>query len=161
LASLHRSPIRIGSPETDWGSLKVFRLTSRVIKAAAARPNDLDLMLDLLDAVEDRVMHLRDDRPTVQTHGRYHHDHVYVGPASVVTIDLDWCRPSDPAKDVAEFLHNLRLEAFKKRFDADRTEAATRAFLDEYLERVPETAETLGCYWGASVFHNLLGTLND
>jgi aminoglycoside phosphotransferase len=159
LAALHRSSLKTGAPDFDWESLKLFRMASRVVKAAAARPDKLDMIRELMDLLERRIAELPENRRFVFTHGRYHHDHIFLSPHATAVIDLDRCRPSDPAKDVAEFVRVLRLTAFKEGVDMDRAEQATMTFLNTYLAEVPEAAASLGCYWAAFVFHSLLGGL--
>ncbi|MBZ5641254.1 MAG: aminoglycoside phosphotransferase family protein [Acidobacteriia bacterium] len=159
LAAMHLSSLSLGAPDSDWDSLKLFRMASRVIKAAAARPEKLDMVREVMDQLEQRVAQLAANRYFVCTHGRYHHDHVFLSPVATSVIDLDRCRPSDPAKDAAEFVRVLRLTAFKEGYDMERAERATTAFLTTYLAKVPRAAESLGCYWAVFVFHSLLGGL--
>jgi aminoglycoside phosphotransferase (APT) family kinase protein len=157
LAELHRSSLLFGKVETEVQSLKLFRLAGRLVKAASLRREQLDMMRDLLDTISDRILALSSRRALVQTHGRYHHDHVFVTAASTGVIDLDRCCPSDPAKDVAEFISVLRTASFKRGLDTGFIEKATGAFLREYLAAVPEAEATVGCYWATAVFHDLLG----
>lgn len=159
LASLHRTALNIGAPDTDWDSLKLFRLATRLIKASATRPDKLDSIRELLEKLEERTNLLPSNRRFVFTHGRYHHDHVFLEPGATSVIDLDRCRPSDPAKDAAEFVRVLRLTAYKEGFDMDVARLATMAFLRAYLAKVPEATASLGCYWATYVFHSLLGGL--
>lgn len=159
LALLHRSRVKTGAPDSDWESLKLFRMTGRLIKAAASCPEKLDMVRELMDRMEKRITALPPNREFVFTHGRYHHDHVFLSGNVTAVIDLDRCRPSDPAKDAAEFVRVLRLTAFKEGFDMERADEATTAFLGTYLAEIPEAAESLGCYWAAFVFHSLLGCL--
>jgi hypothetical protein len=159
LATLHLSSLSVGTPDSDWDSLKLFRMASRVIKAVAGRPEKLDMVRELMDLVEQRVAQLAANRYSVFTHGRFHHDHVFLSPVATSVIDLDRCRPSDPAKDAAEFIRVLRLTAFKEGYDMEHAERATSAFLAAYLAKVPRAADSLGCYWAVFVFHSLLGGL--
>jgi hypothetical protein len=78
LAALHLSTSRVGNPDSDWDSLKLFRMSSRVIKAVAARPEKLDMIREQMDKLEQRVTKLAASRFSVFTHGRYHHDHVFL-----------------------------------------------------------------------------------
>lgn len=156
LAELHRSSLLFGKVETEVQSLKLFRLASRLVKAASLHREQLDMLRDLLDTISLRILPVSSRRPLVQTHGRYHHDHVFVSNAATVVIDLDRCHPSDPAKDVAEFISVLRSACFKRGIPMDCMEKATCAFLQEYLASVPEAAATVGCYWATAVFHDLL-----
>lgn len=159
LAELHRSSLLFGKVETEVQSLKLFRLAGRLVKAASLRREQLDMLRDLLDAISERICALssRRRRPLVQTHGRYHHEHVFVSNAATAVIDLDRCCPSDPAKDVAEFISVLRAASFKRGLYMGCIEKATYAFLREYLAAVPEAADAVGCYWATAMFHDLLG----
>jgi aminoglycoside phosphotransferase len=159
LARLHGSPLLSGPHETDWDSLKLFRMCTRFLKAAAARPEQLDTMRDLMDEVESSILGLRDDRRFVPTHGRYHADHVLISPHATCVIDLDRVGWSDPGKDLAEFVRVLRSTAFKNCEDMMRIDQASSAFLEEYLGHFPEAATTLGCYWACSTFHSYLGVM--
>lgn len=156
LAALHRSSLLFGKTETEVQALKLFRLATRLVKAASLHREQLDMMRDLLDVISGRISALSSRRPLVQTHGRYHHDHVFVSNEATVVIDLDRCCPSDPGKDVAEFISVLRKASFKRGLAMDRIEDATDAFLREYLAAMPEAADTVGCYWATAVFHDLL-----
>jgi hypothetical protein len=157
LAELHRSRFPFGNFETEAQSLKLFRLASRLVKAASVHREQLDMMRDLLDVISRRILALSSKHTLVQTHGRYHHDHVFVSNTATVVIDLDRCCPSDPGKDVAEFISVLRTASFKRGLDMECIEKTTDAFLREYLAAVPEAAATVGCYWATAVFHDLLG----
>lgn len=159
LAAFHRAPVRVGEAEADWDSLKIFRVCVRLIKAAAARPHMRAELLDLMHALKDRVHRMPSRRPLAQTHGRYHQDHVFISRDSVAVIDLDRSRPTDPAKDVGEFLRVLRMASFKKGYDMGRTDRATRIFLDEYLSLAPETAAGVPFYWSAFLWLSLFGCM--
>lgn len=156
LAGLHRSFPLFGQVETEAQSLKLFRLATRVVKAASLRSEQLDLLRDLLDLISGRIYALSSKRTLVQTHGRYHHDHVFVSNTATAVIDLDRCCPSDPGKDVAEFISVLRNASFMRGLDMGCIEKATHAFLREYLAAVPEAGATVGGYWATAVFHDLL-----
>jgi Phosphotransferase enzyme family len=161
LAKLHCSPLAIGHHEADWDSLKLFRMCTRFLKAAAAKPEQLDTMRDLMEEVEASILRLGHDRRFVPTHGRYHADHVLISPQATCVIDLDRVGWSDPGKDVAEFVRVLRSTAFKNCNDMTRIDQASSAFLEEYLSHFPEAAKTLGCYWASATFHSYLGAMKD
>jgi aminoglycoside phosphotransferase (APT) family kinase protein len=159
LAKLHGSALAIDHHETDWESLKLFRMCTRFLKAAAAKPKQLDTMRNLMDEVEASILRLRYDRRFVPTHGRYHADHVFISPHATCVIDLDRVGWSDPGKDLAEFLRVLRSTAFKNCENMTRIDLASSAFLEEYLGQFPEGARTLACYWAGSTFHSYLGAM--
>jgi aminoglycoside phosphotransferase (APT) family kinase protein len=159
LAAFHRSSLRVGDPEPDWDSLKTFRLATRLVKAAAARQSESTRLLDIMQGLKERFAALPDGRPVVQTHGRFHHDHVFLSPEAVTVIDLDRSRPADPAKDVAEFVRVLRLAAFRAGVEEALTDEMTDAFLGEYLGVVPGAAAGLPHYWLSFVVLSYLGHL--
>jgi aminoglycoside phosphotransferase (APT) family kinase protein len=159
LASFHRSSLRVGDPEPEWDSLKTFRLATRLLKAAAARPSDRTLLLDVMQMLKERLMDLAEGRPVVQTHGRFHHDHVFLSPEAVTVIDLDRSRPTDPAKDVAEFVRVLRLAAFRAGVEQTLTDKITDAFLAQYLALVPDASPGLPHYWLSFLVLSYLGHL--
>ncbi|PYV02996.1 MAG: hypothetical protein DMG10_12730 [Acidobacteria bacterium] len=129
------------------------------MKAAAARPSERVLLLDLMHMLKERFAALPEGRLVVQTHGRFHHDHVFLSPEAVTVIDLDRSRPADPAKDVAEFVRVLRLAAFRAGVDEALTGEVTEAFLAEYLGLVPAAAAGLPHYWLSFLVLSYLGHL--
>jgi aminoglycoside phosphotransferase (APT) family kinase protein len=161
LAAFHRSPLRVGDPEPEWDSLKTFRLATRLVKAAAARPSERMLFLDIMQMLKERFAALPAGRPVVQTHGRFHHDHVFLSPDAVTVIDLDRSRPTDPSKDVAEFVRVLRLAAFRAGVEQALTDKITDAFLAQYLALVPEAAAGLPHYWLSFLVLSYLGHLRE
>jgi aminoglycoside phosphotransferase (APT) family kinase protein len=157
LAAFHRSSVRVGEVEAEWDSLKIFRICVRLIKAAAARPKERDVLLDHMHALKARVSECPAKGLVAQTHGRYHHEHVFIHGNEVSVIDLDRSRPTNPAKDVAEFVRVLRMSAFRSHPDMKKADEATDAFLDEYLAQVPEVAASLPYYWSAFLWLSLFG----
>ncbi len=163
LAALHLATLRIGSPELGSDALRHHWAEDHVIKVVARRPDKANMIRDLIKILGQRVATLRSDRDYVLTHGRYNHDHVFLGANTTSVIDLDRCRPSDPAKDLAEFILTLRLFAFHTgaRHSMELAGLATSAFLSSYLARLPQAADNLGCYWATFAFHRLLRCLGQ
>jgi hypothetical protein len=128
LAELHRSPLRIGRPQPLLESGELLSLAKRLSKAISQCPQHLDQALEMIDALQglaaDAVETLH-----VQSHGQYRPIHVFVADRAVTVIDLDRSRPCDPARDVAEFLHRLRMTTFWGTGSVERAEAATAVFL--------------------------------
>lgn len=157
LAAFHKSTVRVGETEPDWDSLKIFRVSVRLIKAAATRPEERDALLDHMHGLKAQIKNFPMGAPIAQTHGRYHHEHVFLKDDKVAVIDLDRSRPTNPAKDVAEFLRVLRMSAFRTHPDMKRADEASDAFLDEYLKQLPEVAASLPYYWSAFLWLSLFG----
>ncbi|HKZ03571.1 MAG TPA: phosphotransferase [Pyrinomonadaceae bacterium] len=115
------------------------------------------MLLDSMHALKARIKEFPANGPVAQTHGRYHHEHVFINGDQVAIIDLDRSRPTNPAKDVAEFLRVLRMSAYRTHPDMKRADEASDAFLQEYLAQVPEAAASLPFYWSAFLWLSLFG----
>jgi len=72
---------------------------------------------------------------------------------AVTVIDLDRCRPGDPARDVGEYIHRMRAKRYKASGGKSRAEQATRALLENYGAELPQNLFNLPFYWG---YHNLV-----
>lgn len=155
LVALHESPLRLGPGESV--AQGAFRLAGRAMKAAACRPDLEDVFRRAIAELGRRCGTVAEPRAQVQTHGRYHADHVFLAPQFVTVVDLDRAALADPAKDVGEFLHALRWEGAKRRWHNDAVEDACEAFLDEYVRHRPGVLSELAYYWSYSVLWALLG----
>lgn len=138
LGRLHRAPLRVGTPRSLLVTGELVSLASRLAKVAAQRPDYVDEAVGLLEALGDLT---RDtvDGVVAQCHGQYRPLHVFVAPETVTVIDLDRSVPADPARDVAEFLHRLRVLVSDSAQDAATADALCDAFLTAYSESVGGT----------------------
>ena len=155
LVEFHRSSLRLGEAESLWDSLKLFRVVRRLTKAAARAPQLRALLTDLVRALSEAGKRGPAVAPCVQTHGRYHYEHIYADGPTITLIDLDRSLPSDPAKDLAEFVSMFRLKTFKLTGSVSAAEGPTRVFLAEYLAHLPDHAGNLAVHWGAFLLLNM------
>jgi len=72
-------------------------------------------------------------------------------------MDFDRSVPSDPAKDLADFLKILRLKSFLLTGDTRVAEESSKTFLEEYMRHLPENCDNLSIYWAAYNLSSLLG----
>jgi hypothetical protein len=156
LVRLHTRPVRSGKGQPLWEALRMTHNIRRLIKASQAVPEAQEALTGMLKAVWTRGGDPQETVGPVQTHGRFHHDHIYLRPGVVSVIDFDGCMPSDPAKDLGEFLTLLRSKRFKKTGEVRSVEEATRAFLNEYLIALPWNGVNLSLYWGAFTLETTL-----
>lgn len=156
LVQLHSSSIRVGRDESLWQSLKLFKVIRRLAKASALVPERKDMMIEMVNTLCDRGKQSQATMHVVQTHGRFHYEHILVNGSKTTVIDFDRSLPSDPAKDLAEFVSMLRLRTFKLSGSAEAADAPTQAFLGEYLSHLPENAANLAIHWGAFLLLTLL-----
>ncbi len=158
LATLHSAPHRLGPREgVDHGLPK---LAQRLTAATAYRPTLGPALEDAARELHRRLPVDRKDRGLVQTHGRYHPEHVFLTPEDVTVVDLDRAAVSHPAKDIGEFLHRLRWKAGRIRAEGEVAERWTRTFLREYVEQSSTGLRGLSYYWSYSVLSTLLALIS-
>ena len=149
LRQLHRSPVRLGAPRYPW---EIYhKLLHRLAKAAATRPEQVETLLEQADRLEEKARSLQ--LQLVQAHGQFRHIHVFLADDAVTVIDLDRCRPGDPARDVGEYIHRMRTKRYKASGGSSRAEQATQALVEEYAAELPQNLVNLPFYWG---YHNLV-----
>lgn len=155
LGHLHRSPLRVGKPQSLLQSAELLLLTKRLVKTVSRRPQLLEPALQMIGVLE-RLAKDTVEGILVQSHRQYRPMHVFVGDTSVTVIDLDRSRPCDPARDVAEFLHRLRMAMLVQTGTIERADGATDAFLASYREAVgdPFCPANLAFHWARYVFHS-------
>lgn len=156
LATLHGCPHGTRDEKHSLANLVQQCASHTLLKSPPHRLDTTDAVKDLADTLKARTARLAHHRSTSLVHGRYHLDHVYIGPNATSVIDLDRCRFADPAIDVAEFIRMMRLRAFSDRLEPGRAMIGTAAFLSCYLARHPAVTPHVGCYWAALALSNLL-----
>lgn len=160
LADLHTSTVRVGP--SDNAARVLYSLTRRVARAVAQHPQLESTMFELVSELERRgdAFSKRGPSTVVQTHGRYHCEHVFVAAGAVTVVDVDRAAPGDPAKDVAELLTRFRIEALKlatKKGRRDDVAApGTRAFVEHYQRHSPQELFGLLYYWSATLLTMML-----
>jgi hypothetical protein len=156
LGRLHGSPIRFGRPQSLLVTGELTSLAKRLSKVAVDNPTYLDTALGMLERL-DRLTYDTVDGLLAQSHGQYRPIHVFIAPEVVTVIDLDRSAPADPARDVAEFLHRLRLAVHGATGEIGAADGPCAAFLAAYREAVGgvDTLANLRFHWARYVFHSL------
>jgi hypothetical protein len=148
LLALHASPVRVGRLDQPWYLFR--KLADRLAKAAASRPQELKrltVMVDHLEVAAERRGHVE----PVQAHGQFRPIHTFLSGGTVTVIDLDRSQPSDPARDLGEFVHRLRSTVGRDGSTTAVADALTGAFLDEYARERPGGLSSLPFYHGAHI----------
>jgi hypothetical protein len=145
LAALHTSSLSVGPREEMADG--ALRLARRVERAAARLPDLAELFRNALTELASRYDTAAESSIVVQTHGRYHAAHVFIGPESVTAIDLDRAALAEPAKDVGEFVAGLNSIKTLGVVDDRRVDDMSRLFLAEYIRHGPGVPHALSYYW--------------
>ncbi|MBI4499369.1 MAG: phosphotransferase [Chloroflexi bacterium] len=152
LAHLHARAARVGAPT---GSSEVLADVHEQLAVAEERGVVVAAYRDLQERIEHALA--RTDRmERVQTHGRFHPGHAFIGPEAITLIDFDRSCPRDPAVDVATFLYRLHTLRLKGKIDAGGVLADAEAAL---LQGYGRTPAHLDAYLAAAWFGAVLRTL--
>ncbi len=155
LARLHGSELRIGAPQSLLVTGELTSLAKRLSKVAADHPDYVDTALGMLERL-DALTRDTVDGVLAQSHGQYRPIHVFLTEDVVTVIDLDRSAPADPARDVAEFLHRLRLGVHSATGEVGRADEPCAAFLDAYRAALGDRPlANLRFHWARYVFHSL------
>lgn len=147
LAALHRSAAR--PPRTVTRDQIEVRVASRAARAIHSRPHLAVPLERRLAALAERRVAAGGGAPLAPTHGRYHAGHVFISPDSVTVIDLDRLALGDPAVDLGEYLHRLRLQA-ARRGVIGAADLATGEFLAAYAGHAGAMPAGVAYHWAAS-----------
>ncbi|MDP8955753.1 MAG: aminoglycoside phosphotransferase family protein [Actinomycetota bacterium] len=158
LAALHSWPHRVG-PAAD-ASDTVSSLERLRAEAAASRPSEADFFEAASHELRRRYDSIREAKTRVQTHGRYHIDHVFLAPECVTVVDMDRVGVSEAARDIGEFLHRLRWEAARMRVGKTAMNEATAVFLAEYVRQTDSDLSSLLYHWSYSIYSMLLRSVS-
>ncbi|HEX9340697.1 MAG TPA: aminoglycoside phosphotransferase family protein [Thermoplasmata archaeon] len=161
LVRLHRHPIRVGKREPLWESARMTGILKRLTRSATAAPDAKEPLWRLVESLlEEAKTGLREREP-VQIHARFHPEHAFNAGSVTSLIDFDESVPSDPARDLAEFLTMMRMRKFRNAGSVSSLDAPTRAFLDEYLSLLPQNGANLRIHWGGRLLVSVLHLVSE
>jgi hypothetical protein len=162
LGRLHGSDLRIGRAQSLLVTGELTSLAKRLVKVAAEHPGYVRQARTLVERL-DALTYDTVDGIVAQSHGQFRPIHVFLSPDVVTVIDLDRSAPADPARDVAEFLHRLRLGVHTATGDMGRADPACASFLAAYRESAGghEHLVNLRFHWARYVLHTLNGRVKD
>jgi Ser/Thr protein kinase RdoA (MazF antagonist) len=116
-------------------------------KAAATHPEQASQLLDLLQSIRKLAPSETAEPLLTPTHGQYTPANVFLQANEVTVIDLDRICLSDPAKDVAMFVHRVKSMLYKKASgDTVKSEYLSNIFVREYQSRAEGNLANLAYY---------------
>jgi aminoglycoside phosphotransferase (APT) family kinase protein len=147
LAQFHSIEIPFLPAELPCERIEIFKVAALLAKVAGACPGKAWLLLEVNHLF--RTLAPSSNTPTklVPLHGQYRPAHVFLDGDRVTVIDLDKIRLSDPAKDVARFIHVLKKSCFEAGGDLERAELLAREFVEEYRVLAPGNLTSLPYYY--------------
>lgn len=137
LGRLHTSGLQVGPPRSLIVTSELVSLAKRLAKSVAKDPGHLPRAVEVLAALDELARGTR-DVGVVQSHGQFRPIHVFLTDDVTTVIDLDRTGLADPARDLAEFVHRLRVSAYQLTGTASGTDAACTAFYQAYADLAGE-----------------------
>lgn len=99
-------------------------------------------------------------RPT-PVHGQFRPAHVFIESNRATVIDIEKICLSDPAKDVARFVHALKKNCLEESGDAQRAEQLAGEFVAEYRRIADSNLENLDYFRALLAFKALAKLLKS
>lgn len=155
LLKLHTTEMLFLEADPPCERIHVLKLADLLAKVIAECPDQAELFLDLLRQLRAIAPGMNDPPTLVPTHDQYRPAHILVAADHLVVIDLDRIRLSDPAKDVARFIHLLKKSLFEQCADTARASQIADHFLAEYRALAPANLQNLAYFRALYAFKAL------
>src|SRR5205807_4705699 len=97
-------------------------------KLSALSPGEAAVLIDMVHHLAALAPSTPSALPSVPLHGQFRPGHLFLSGDKIVAIDLDAIRISDPAKDVARFIHVVKRSCAEDARDLNRAERLADEF---------------------------------
>jgi aminoglycoside phosphotransferase (APT) family kinase protein len=161
LAKYHSTKIPSLVAEPPVERIEILDLASALAKAAAECPGSPSLLIGMLHDLESIAPRSASSYPMAPVHGQFRPAHVFTEGSRATVIDIEQICLSDPAKDVARFVHTLKKTCFEQGCYRQRAELLAQEFIAEYrmcehtnLENLPYFRALLALKAVAKVLKN-------
>jgi aminoglycoside phosphotransferase (APT) family kinase protein len=146
LAKFHRQLVPDPQVESPCERMETLRTADLLAKVAAACPERTSLLIDLVHQWKEVALVTNLPSKLATVHGQFRPEHVFVQREAVVAIDLDKLTLSDPAKDVARFVHSMTKTCMSSAGDLSRIAALGEEFISAYDRYAPGHLANLRYY---------------
>lgn len=146
LAKFHTTIIPDLQIESPCERMEVLRTADLLAKVAAACPERTSLLLELVHQWKEVALVTNLSPKLVPVHGQYRPAHVFVQRETVIAIDLDKLTLSDPAKDVARFVHLMTKACNSQVGEFSRIAVLVEEFISAYEMYAPGNLDGLRYY---------------
>jgi len=94
-------------------------------------------------------------------HGQFRPAHVFTDGNRATVIDIEKICVSDPAKDLARFVHSLKKTCFEEGADVQRADQLAHEFVAEYSSFTPLSLENVAYFRALLAFKALTKILKS
>jgi Phosphotransferase enzyme family len=146
LAKFHTGLLPDLQVQSPCERMEILKTAGLLAKVAAACPERTSQLLDLVHQWKEVAFVTNFPPKLVTVHGQFRPTHVFVHRETVVAIDLDKLTLSDPAKDVARFVHSMTKTCISPAGDLSRIAALAEEFIAAYDMYAPGNLDNLRYY---------------
>jgi aminoglycoside phosphotransferase (APT) family kinase protein len=143
LVKYHATGI-VGLPvQSPCETVEILKIADALAKAAAENQGHSRLLISMLHDLHAIAPRSSSPSRLVPLHGQFRPAHVFTNGNRAIVIDIEKICLSDPAKDVARFVHALKKTCFEEEGNVQRADELGEEFVDEYRKHAPTNLENL------------------
>jgi aminoglycoside phosphotransferase (APT) family kinase protein len=135
--------------------IEIFKIADLLAKAAAECSEGPSLLISMLHDLQAVAPDGNASSNLVPLHGQFRPAHVFTDGSRATVIDIEKICVSDPAKDIARFVHSLKKACFEEAADVERADQLAREFVAEYEQFAPLSLENLAYFRALLAFKAL------
>jgi hypothetical protein len=143
LVKYHETHIPGLPVQSPCETIEILKITDALAKAAAKCPGHSFLLISMVHNLHALAPRGNCSLPLVPVHGQFRPAHVFTDGNRATVIDIEKICLSDPAKDVARFVHVLKKTCFEEGGNAQRADQLAQEFIAEYRKHAPSNLENL------------------
>jgi hypothetical protein len=148
LVKYHATDIPGLPVQSPCETIEILKITDALAKAAAECPRHSFLLISMVHDLHALAPRRNCSLPLLPLHGQFRPAHVFTDGTRATVIDIEKVYLSDPAKDVARFVHVLKKTCFEQGGDAQRADQLAQEFIAEYRMHAPSNLENLAYFRG-------------
>lgn len=161
LAKFHSTEIPDLEIEPPVARIEILKLADVLAKAAAEYPSYTSLLIGMLHQLESVAPSRIVSSPFTPVHGQFRPAHVFIKGGRATVIDIEKICLSDPAKDVARFVHVLNKTCLEQSGDRKRAGLIAQEFVSEYRALAPSNLRNLDYFLGLLAFKAMAKVLKN
>jgi aminoglycoside phosphotransferase (APT) family kinase protein len=161
LAKYHATDIAGLPVQAPCETIEILKIADALAKAAAERQDHSCLLISMLRDLHAVAPRRSSPARLVPLHGQFRPAHVFTDGNRAVVIDIEKICLSDPAKDVARFVHALKKTCFEEGGNVQRADQLAQEFVAEYRKHAPSNLENLAYFRALLALKALAKLLNS
>jgi len=146
LAKYHATDIPGLAVQSPCERIEILSIGDALAKVAGECPQYSALLIGMLHDLHAVLSTDNSSSRAVPIHGQFRPAHVFSDDKRTTVIDIEKICLSDPAKDVARFVHSLKKICITEGHNPERGDELAREFIAEYRMLSPSRLENLAYF---------------